>query len=345
MKKNTWVNGLDSLRFFLALVVVLSHMPNPIAITLKASNHYIFKSIGYFITPMFNGVGAVIAFFIISGFVIHYPNKNKKIDYWKFLIRRWVRLGIPMIVVSVFTIHYGIFAKIPIWSLYCELIYYTLYPLLVKTKISWNIIFWLAFGIASTLIVTLCYPDIQSLIYQKNLHFFGSYWQLGTELTWAIGLPCWLLGVILAEHIDSYTYKVTALNIYTWRAVVLLTSMVIQIARYKYFLSWIVSMNLFAFLLFFWLRNEIIYYRDHKSVPFFERLGKFSYSLYLTHELVVMGLMFYIPFNFYTYLLYILLCVASSYIIYLFLEKPSHLLAQKISTFKKSADNNSSLSK
>jgi peptidoglycan/LPS O-acetylase OafA/YrhL len=335
MKKSSWVNGLDSLRFFLALVVVLSHMPNSIAIALKESGNVILRNIGYAVTPVFCGVGAVIAFFIISGFVIHYPNKDKEVDYLNFLSRRWVRLGIPMIAVGVVATYFDMFGKIPIWSLYCELIYYTLYPLMVKLKISWKAKFWISFGIASGLIAVLCGNDILSLVNQKDVNFSGSYWQLGDGLTWIVGLPCWLLGVMLAEKVDKVDYKVSIGNIMTWRMVVFLTSVFIQVVRFKFFVSWAVSMNLFAFLLFFWIEREIIYYRQHSSSPFFERLGKFSYSLYLVHELVVLFILQFMPLNAWTYFVVVALIVFSSYLIFLVLEKPSHMLAQKVRIGKK----------
>ena len=335
MKKASWVNGLDSLRFFLALIVVLSHMPNPIAITLKSSSYVILQDIGLLLTPIFCGVGAVIAFFIISGFVIHYPNKDKEINYSKFLLRRWIRLGIPMIVISIIAIKLNMFLKLPLWSLYCELIYYTIYPLLAKLKISWTTQFWAAFVIAAVLIVTLGKQDILSLIHQKNLHFSGSYWQLGVQFTWIVGLPCWLLGVVLGEKIDSYTFKISTMQIYRWRLGVFAVSALIQIVRFKLFVSWLVSMNIFAFLLFIWLRNEIIYYRDHKSVRIFENFGKFSYSLYLTHELLFFIVINILPLNILTYPVYIAMIVLMAYIVFNIIEKPSHLLAQKVGATKK----------
>lgn len=291
---------------------------------------YILKQIGYILTPLFCGVGAVIAFFIISGFVIHYPNKNKEIAYFNFLSRRWIRLLIPMLIATVVASRFNLFFALPLWSLYCELIYYALYPLLVKIKISWKIKFWVSFALSTIVISVFCKNDILSLLHQQSINFSGSYWQLGPPLTWIVGLPCWLLGVLLAENIDKQNYQVSVRKIFTWRIFVFVCGMIIQIIRFKFFVSWILSMNLLAFILVLWIKDEIVYYKTHKPVSFFEYLGKFSYSLYLVHELVISAIIYYIPINIYSYFPIVITAIAASYVVFLLIEKPSHMLAQKI---------------
>jgi peptidoglycan/LPS O-acetylase OafA/YrhL len=79
MKSGTqtkWFFGVDSLRFVLAFIVMLSHSDMVYATALKHSSHAILRVVGIFLANAFDGTSAVIAFFIISGFVIHYPNKN-----------------------------------------------------------------------------------------------------------------------------------------------------------------------------------------------------------------------------------------------------------------------------
>ena len=112
-----WINGIDSIRFFLALIVFLSHIPNPYVDFLEHSHSGALLLLGTAIKPLFSGITSVIAFFIISGFVIHYPNKGKKLDISKFLIRRWVRIGIPLLVIGGIASLYGVYQKIPVWSL------------------------------------------------------------------------------------------------------------------------------------------------------------------------------------------------------------------------------------
>src|SRR5437763_1136751 len=125
---SNWVNGLDSLRFILALIVLLSHLTNPWAATLKNLHLILMKVLISFLSVSFCVVGTIIGFYIISGFVIQYPNKTEITNVKKFLIRRWLRIGLPLLVISYIGIRINHFDFIPIWSLYCELIYYTIYP-------------------------------------------------------------------------------------------------------------------------------------------------------------------------------------------------------------------------
>ncbi len=323
-----WVNGIDSIRFFLALIVFLSHIHNPWVDIFKASSNPLFHFLGFIITPLFSGTSAVIAFFIISGFVIHYPNKNRPLNTRDFLIRRWMRIGIPLLIIGAVAVYLRLYFFIPVWSLYCELIYYTLYPILIKIKTSWKTKFIVAFVLSMLVIVIFGHDDLMSFIHQNHDDTIGQYWQLGVPLTWLVGLPCWLLGVILAEQFDGLDKKISTLKVWSFRVLVLSIGAMIQILRFKYFTSTLLTENLFAFLLFMWLRNEFTYYKQHNSVSFFEYLGKFSYSLYLCHEMFSIILTPYIKLTIYTYPLYILIVIVASYIVYLLIEYPAHRLAQ-----------------
>lgn len=324
-----WVNGIDSIRFFLALIVFLSHIHNPFVDVFKASSHSILRLAGLVITPLFSGTSAVIAFFIISGFVIHYPNKGKPLNVRNFLLRRWMRIGIPLLIIGIAAVCLRLYYFIPVWSLYCELIYYTLYPLLLKIRSTWKTKFIVAFILSLIIILIFGHNDVMSFVHQNHDDTIGQYWQLGVPLTWLVGLPCWLLGVILAEQFDGLHKKISSLNLWSFRFLILTLGALIQIARFKYFTSTLLTENLFAFLLFLWLKNEFTYYKQKDSSPFFEFLGKFSYSLYLCHEMFAIILtQHFIPLTTYTYPIYILIIVFASYLVYLLIEYPSHKLAQ-----------------
>ena len=329
-RKGSWINGLDSIRFILALIVFLSHLDNPVYEYLVKSSSGALRALGMLTGVLFNGIGSVMAFFIISGFVIHYPNKDSNPETIPFLARRWLRIGLPLLVIAPIASAFHWFSKIPIWSLYCELTYYTLYPLLIRVRLSWTMKFAISFVVALVMIGTMAPNDMQSMIHQKNLQYSGAYWQLGDLLTWIVGLPCWLLGVILAQNIDSYRRAPGRTGIYAWRLFVVAASIVTQIGKFHLFVSYFFTMNFFAILLFFWLKNEILYFMDKKPVRYLESAGKFSYSLYLCHNVFAHFLLLVMPLTPFTYFPIIIFVVLGSYLFFVVVEYPSHQLSKFI---------------
>ncbi len=229
-----WIKGLDSIRFVLAFIVLLSHMGPSVHSALIGSPHPGVRIFAMIWGVLFSGVGAVMAFFIISGFVIHYPYKDKFPQTPSFLVRRWLRIGIPMLVVCPIAGAFHQFSAIPIWSLYCELIYYTLYPVLIRIRWSWFNKFLVAFILSLVLIAVFAHDDWASLVYRRNINYKGAYWQLGDLLTWIIGLPCWLLGVILAQHIDAYKNNISTIRIWVFRLLVLGVGILLDILKFSF---------------------------------------------------------------------------------------------------------------
>jgi peptidoglycan/LPS O-acetylase OafA/YrhL len=336
-----WVRGLDSLRFVLALIVFLSHLDNHIAIFLKSFGNAFLNFLGIAVNHLYLGPGAVVAFFIISGFVIHYPFKDKALNVKQFLVRRWVRISLPLLVALAIALYMGGIRFIPIWSLYCELIYYTLYPLLRKLPVSWSIQFWIAFVISLALMFTMgANTELQSMLEQRNIDYTGSYAALGDGYTWLIGLPCWLIGVIIAENIDNIKTHVSKLKIYLIRFAVLATSMVIVGLKAHWFVSYLFTLNLFSLALGYWIANEILFFRDHAPMKALEYAGKFSYSLYLLHVILVAVLVSLFGSSLATYPLIIILTILLSYLFFALVEDPSHrvskYLARKVQGEKRS---------
>jgi len=326
---NKWFYGVDSIRFVLAFIVMLSHYQNVYVDATKYSVHPIVRAASHLLANAFDGTSAVIAFFIISGFVIHYPNKNGIPSLTEFWIRRFLRILIPLSVILIAGSWLGHPENTVVWSLYCELIYYALYPFMAKINLSWKRKFFIAYIIAALAIGVLCFHDIIAFIKQSNTDYQGYYWQLGWYLTWIVGLPCWLLGVLIAEHIDSV--KQSPFNrVIAYRVGVFVMSCFCCFAKFHLHLSYILSMNIFALLLYKWLQTEIAWFKHQPANRVLEYMGKFSYSLYLCHPLLYVFLRQFIPYNTFTYPLFILLTVACAYGFYLVVEKPGHRLARRI---------------
>lgn len=326
--KTTWVNGLDSLRFVLALIVLLSHIHSPVAAAFKHSHNFLLHFAGMFMEHLFSGAAAVSGFFIISGFVIHYPNKQKDtLRVVPFLIRRLIRIGVPMIVIGLIASHYNQFYALPLWSLYCELFYYMLYPLLFRMKWSWNTKLYISYVVCAIFIALLVAVNAGWLPGNKFNGGKGWYWQ--TSIIF-INLPSWLLGVILAEKIDYYKGAVTYGKLWLMRGGALFLAMASIALRMHYQINYTYTLVVFALFFYKWLEAEIIYHRHNPAGKFSEYLGKFSYSLYLCHLLCLPLVERYLPLNVYTYPLYISLPIIMSYVAYLLVEWPAHILAGKI---------------
>ncbi|RKR82260.1 peptidoglycan/LPS O-acetylase OafA/YrhL [Mucilaginibacter gracilis] len=337
IQRNTsreWFAGIDSLRFVCALVVLLGHLKNPVFDALKHSENKILKYSGFILGSSFVGIVAVIAFFVISGFVIHYPNKVKIKNLKVYYFRRFTRVLIPLIIIKVIGSWFGNPENNVVWSLYCELIYYTIYPILCKVKTTWTTKVIAAYVIAFIVIAIGARNDINSMIHQRDLNYNGNFAQLGFSFTWLVGLPFWLLGVRLAENIDSLNEIISVHKIWFLRLSIYLLSVICLVLRFHFFVPYTLSMVLISFQVALWVEAEIRYYKTKRPIVFFENMGKFSYSLYFCHPLIITVLIALTPLNNYTYLVYVLLTITCAYLFYLSCERPSHILAKKLELIK-----------
>ena len=324
-----WFEGINSIRFILAVIVILSHFDDPFIAELKNSSLPIYHTAGVLLANLFDGTAAVLAFFIISGFVIHYPNKNGIKDLKRFWTRRLIRIFIPLIIIFFIGIKFGHPEKAVVWSLICELAYYIIYPFIAAVPIKWLGKVVIAFIITFVLILIKGQNDILSLLKQSDLGYHSYYWQTGPFLTWVIGLPVWLMGVLLAENIDKLR-NTTFNKLLFLRISVFIYSCVLTYGRSKLYISYLLSMNFFAIWIYLWIQAEIVYFRNRKASALLEKAGKFSYSLYLCHPLLYLLLSFWLNKTEANYPIFILLTFILSYGYYLAIEKPSHLLAERL---------------
>jgi peptidoglycan/LPS O-acetylase OafA/YrhL len=317
--------GLDTLRFVAAAVVTMGHLGVPPLLAGLERSHPIawFISASYGVSM--NGPAAVIVFFVISGLCIHHPSIDERPHWPRYFVRRYVRIGIPLLASIGFSLatgipYVGLSASI-LWSLQCELIYYTLYPLLLllRDRFGWKPLILGAF--------VLSYATV-GLVDPRAL----SYPSYGWALNWLVGLPCWLLGCELAERVRERPARLGQ-RIWYFRLAVWLASAVALALRFHSPVGYPWSLNLFAVLVYFWLLEEIPHLAAAKVPRWTEKLGFFSYSLYLVHlgawELykkyyrLKLG-----PLLDWTVLMGFVLIV--SYLFFLAFEAPSQRLARRI---------------
>jgi peptidoglycan/LPS O-acetylase OafA/YrhL len=320
------VRGLDTLRFFLALWVVAGHFLVPLDIDTSST---IGKLIVGIYTNFINAPAAVIVFFVISGFCIHYPFRyGKELVLIPYFSSRHLRIWIPIIVAILcgipLNVEFSMMERSIMWSLIAEEVYYLIYPLILwaRRKFGWQKLLIFAYAGASAIILS-----------DPTINDYPSY---GPYLTWLLGLPTWLLGCCLAERADKLCDEAThnpIVHIWWWRFAAWVLSFICSVANFHSPLKYPLNLSLFAVFAFFWLSNEIIYAQSHAPNRIFENAGKGSYSIYLFHLLAPP---LYILLNLPTFSPILQWCVQIAfslpicYVFYLLVERPSHNLARKV---------------
>jgi peptidoglycan/LPS O-acetylase OafA/YrhL len=227
---------------------------------------------------LFNGQAAVIAFFIISGFCIHFPNRRGfEMPSWAaYYLGRYIRILVPMAVAIALALplklKLGIFSDSILWSLLCEEIYYFLYPVLLRLRdlLGWR-----------TLLLLASVLSLLTILTAPGAKVYPAY---GPWLNWTLGLPCWLLGVHMAERLELFQARpVSIRRIWVWRAGVWAASVAASVLSFHTPIGLPWTLNLFAIFAALWLQREISYYHGATRIPVLERLGGASYSVYLTH--------------------------------------------------------------
>jgi len=273
------------------------------------------------------GPAAVIVFFVISGFCIHFPfREGGRPLLLGFLARRYLRIVLPVIVAVAAAKPLGIeltlFRDSILWSLLAELIYYTIYPLLlgIRQRYGWRIL--LTASALASLTVVLSDPVA------------GNYPSFGSSLNWVLGLPCWLIGCYLAEAcVVPRVPRAIPGNIWIWRAGIWLLSSVFSVLRYHTPVGFPWSLNLFAVAVFFWLTMEIRHFSQTDPPRFLEWGGRWSYSIYLMH-LPAAALMRFIDLpdlgGFLNWALMLLGVLLLCFAFFILVEHPAHRLARVV---------------
>jgi peptidoglycan/LPS O-acetylase OafA/YrhL len=314
------VKGLDQLRFIMAVIVLIGHGALPIF------ENTIIRGIA---GNAFVGIAAVMVFFMLSGFVIHYPYSNgkKEIKIVEFYFRRLLRIIIPAVVAIIiyhytFNLYMGV-----IWSLICEGIYYILYPFILKHIGRLNLMIFVTF--LCSYIGTISFSLLSD-------HYNGDFHRLGSFGTWIIGLPMWLLGVKLSTLYIKFrdeALKVSFRRITIIRMGIFFLSCIASILRFHFDIAYGYTLPIFSLFVFFWLKNELVFYLNKEENKILAYGGTISYSIYLMHYLIMFFFLHFLNIEMlnlgYSAALVLVILVVS-WIFYLAVEKPSHIFTRSI---------------
>jgi peptidoglycan/LPS O-acetylase OafA/YrhL len=327
--KTQRVPGLDAIRAICAFIVLVGHTsPPPLLEGLDESN-LIAKVFAGIYNNLWNGPAAVIVFFVISGFCIHYPySRSLNISSLKvYVVRRYLRIGIPMIfavaIYIAFNMNLSLFNDSILWSLVAEAVYYGLYPALLACRRKLNGWTPLIFGCV-----------VLALALASSNPTAANYPSFGNQLNWVIGLPCWLTGCWLAERVSNSELPVapSSRSIWIWRISIWGFATACSILRFHSPIGYPWTLNLFSVAVVFWLAQEISHCMSHPFPGWLEWSGKWSYSLYLIH---LLAFPIYSNLNlpnfgfFFNWTFKVFFALLCSYIFYLLIEYPSHLAARK----------------
>jgi peptidoglycan/LPS O-acetylase OafA/YrhL len=320
--------GLDALRFVAAFWVVVSHLGAPPFFAGADRSHWAMWTITGAYDNLFSGPAAVIVFFVISGFCIHYPYAaGVRFGIVPFYLRRFLRIGIPVAAAILISVPLGVeldfFGVSILWSLLAELVYYALYPAL---RVAWR-------HLGLDAILAASYVLALAVVLADPIA--GNYASYGWKLNWLLGLPCWLLGVRLAEKWasrDAAPVPVGDAAIWSWRSGIWALSVACSLLRSQSPLGYPWTLNLFAIAVYFWIDREIARALLKPPAAALEWSGTFSYSIYLFH---ILAIAIYAKalapgwpalLNWIVQLGFIL---AISYLFYVVVESGAHRLARK----------------
>ena len=301
---------------------------------------------------------AILLFFIISGFCIHYPQATGSIPDWKnYFIRRFFRIYPPYLVALGFSAIIAYIAHIQ-WSdntWVTERIWRVLtltqnYPpepgQLLSNPSLWTIPLEMEFYLLYP-IAFICFSTVRSpILWFISLAFCGwSIWLSRKGVSWSsftalFFWPVWLLGAWLAQTYQRGSLKKIPVSlILAGLAISMAFALASKMLEWQAWLQYFLWTGFYLCLFSFTLRQNS-FLEDTKCLRlplgFLSWLGKISFSVYLIH-FPLFKLLGYLhrsffdekPANFLIPLAYILVACGLGWIFYRIIERPIHLWSKK----------------
>lgn len=250
----------------------------------------------------------------------------------RFYASRFVRIAVPMLLAIL------IAQAIPtateeldavLWSLYCEIIYYAIYPaLLVAFK---------KFGVSRVLFCAAIASVALSVTPDSHK---GYFWAYGTAGTVVLGLPLWIMGCLMAEMLVSrsqrFEFMKTQAAVWCLRGGILLVAAVTKRLHHLGLLGYKHSLLFASPLIFAWLYSELKQENQAKALSALSRFGSASYTVYLIHKICI-PIAAYFSLSLSTsvgWSMGMLLIGLVSYGFYVSVENPAHRLSKSFGRSK-----------
>jgi peptidoglycan/LPS O-acetylase OafA/YrhL len=317
---------IDLLRGVTALLVCLYHFINH-----EDANGSLFAETDFIRERSYVLVDSVYVFFMISGFVIPLSMIRQKftIDrFFKFLLRRWIRIEIPYLFSIIAILFIGF-----LWSVKGnqsfqldsnQLFHHFFYTTGIFEKQWLNPIYWtLALEFQFYILIALVFPLVVSKNYILRYSSFlilASFGFLFEDTRFVLHFfPLFLTGLAYLFYSSETENKILNLS--------LLAALLIQIG---FVFSPLTSIYILIALL-------IIEFGSLTSKNITVKFGKMGYSFYLMHGVFGGSFLYFIlPYadtilmKIVFLILAIIISIILSYLFHRIIEKPSHKISQKI---------------
>jgi peptidoglycan/LPS O-acetylase OafA/YrhL len=358
---------IDAIRFLAALWVLMYHFrPPAFKELLPHQLGFLGGALWSASTALFAGPAAVIVFFVISGYCIHNAYQKdvtlKPINYYA---SRFIRIGLPLVILLclVQPLPSGQnYLESVLWSLYCEMVYYAVYPFL-RPRFRYLGEMIVGSTLAAAVMVAVVrlagHPVCHSCVYE-------TYRIPGTALLYATG---WISGCLIAEtqrnaaqfHIRGAYSPLTMMikhgldrntrylanHLIVLRVAVVATGAAVMILLSESTLKPAlvpvitpdVTLPFFQFLAAVWIATETATPSKAGIWSKLAALGAWSYSLYLCHKmaLALLEMTRFDDTSRFAWFVQVALALAISYAFYRLIEKPSHLISQRLRKYMANA--------